>query len=213
MYIFKWIEIKLAKERWSFDDFGQDLSRSCPECPGHLEGYPYLNDTFLTRCFQMWTQRMSEDLSSSKYYVNLRNIAVEGFLWLTDGQTNEQTFVNVVSLSWLKFSTLFHIRSQLGLLPLPAARSKCTWPLWHKVDIRNFHCHKNVNFCNNFVGLMIPDDLKSKILTVYRNIFSLHPPIDPIDPRNSDLMFFKFRIRIVGNITKNVVLGANNTPN
>ena len=36
-------------------------------------------------------------------------------------------------------------------------------PLWHKVDISNFHRHKIVNFCNNFVGLTIPDDLKSKI--------------------------------------------------
>ena len=35
--------------------------------------------------------------------------------------------------------------------------------LWHKVDISNFQCHKNVNFHNNFVGLMIADDLKSKI--------------------------------------------------
>ena len=35
--------------------------------------------------------------------------------------------------------------------------------LWHKVDISNFHHHKIVNFCNNFVGLTIPDDLKSKI--------------------------------------------------
>ena len=26
-----------------------------------------------------------------------------------------------------------------------------------------FQCHKNVNFCNNFVGLTIADDLKSKI--------------------------------------------------
>ena len=35
--------------------------------------------------------------------------------------------------------------------------------LWHKVDISNFQCHKNVNFHNNFSGLMIADDLKSKI--------------------------------------------------
>ena len=36
-------------------------------------------------------------------------------------------------------------------------------PLWHNEDISNFQCHKNVNFHNNFVGLMIADDLKSKI--------------------------------------------------
>ena len=35
--------------------------------------------------------------------------------------------------------------------------------LWHKVDISNFQCYKNVNFYNNFAGLMIADDLKSKI--------------------------------------------------
>ena len=35
--------------------------------------------------------------------------------------------------------------------------------LWHKMDISDFHRHKIVNFCNNFVGLTIPDDLKSKI--------------------------------------------------
>ena len=29
--------------------------------------------------------------------------------------------------------------------------------LWHNVDISNFQCHKNVNFHNNFVGLMIAD--------------------------------------------------------
>ena len=34
--------------------------------------------------------------------------------------------------------------------------------LWHKVDIRDFHFHKNVNFCNNFVALTIADDLESK---------------------------------------------------
>ena len=28
---------------------------------------------------------------------------------------------------------------------------------------KDFKCHKNVNFCNNFVGLMIADNLKSKI--------------------------------------------------
>ena len=38
------------------------------------------------------------------------------------------------------------------------------YTLWHKVDIRDFHCHKNVNvdFCNNFVGLTVADDLKSR---------------------------------------------------
>ena len=49
--------------------------------------------------------------------------------------------------------------------------------LWHKVDISNFHCHKIVNFCNDFVWLTIADDLKSKIWKVYGNIFLLHPLI------------------------------------
>ena len=35
--------------------------------------------------------------------------------------------------------------------------------LWHNMDISNFQCHKNANFGNNFVGLMIADNLKSKI--------------------------------------------------
>ena len=39
------------------------------------------------------------------------------------------------------------------------------------VDIRDFHSDKNVNFCYNFVGLSIADDLNSKILKVYGNIF------------------------------------------
>ena len=51
-------------------------------------------------------------------------------------------------------------------------------PLWHKVDIGNFHCQKNVNFCNNFVDLMIANDLKGKIWKVYGNIILLHPLID-----------------------------------
>ena len=42
------------------------------------------------------------------------------------------------------------------------------------MDIRDFHCHKNVNFRNIFVGLAIADDLKCKILKVYGNIFLLH---------------------------------------
>ena len=33
------------------------------------------------------------------------------------------------------------------------------------------------------------------------------------DPRNSDLMFFKCNILSIGIIAKNVILGANNTPN
>ena len=40
---------------------------------------------------------------------------------------------------------------------------KTSVTLWHNMDISNFQCHKNVNFHNNFVGLMIADDLKSKI--------------------------------------------------
>ena len=43
--------------------------------------------------------------------------------------------------------------------------------LWDKVEIRNFHCHKNVNSCNNFVGLTFANYLKSKIWKVYGNIF------------------------------------------
>ena len=47
--------------------------------------------------------------------------------------------------------------------------------LWHKVDISTFHCHKSVNFCNNFVSLSVADNLKSKIWKIYANILSLHP--------------------------------------
>ena len=42
-------------------------------------------------------------------------------------------------------------------------RKKLKISLRHKVDISNVQCHKNVNFHNNFVSLMIADDLKSKI--------------------------------------------------
>ena len=49
--------------------------------------------------------------------------------------------------------------------------------LWDKVEIRNFHCHKNVNSCNNFVGLTFANYLKSKIWKVYGNIFFLYPLI------------------------------------
>ena len=36
----------------------------------------------------------------------------------------------------------------------------------NKVDIRDFQCHKNVNFCNNFIGC--------KIRKVYGNTILLH---------------------------------------
>ena len=49
--------------------------------------------------------------------------------------------------------------------------------LWHKVDIRIFLCHKDVNFCDNLVGLVISDDQKSKIWKVNGNIFFLNPLI------------------------------------
>ena len=49
-----------------------------------------------------------------------------------------------------------------------AAKAKT---LWHKVDISNFQCHKNVNFHNNFGGLMIADDLKNKIWKLWGKIF------------------------------------------
>ena len=87
--------------------------------------------------------------------------------------------------------------------------------LWHKVDISTFRYHKSVNFCNDFVGLTIADDLICKIWIVYGNVFLLHLlgcKIQPLrksmkifylkprhvthkifcyDPRNSDLMFFQ----------------------
>ena len=111
--------------------------------------------------------------------------------------------------------------------------------LWHRVDIRIFQCHNNVNFCDNFVVLVIPDHQKSKIWKFYGNIFFLHPLIrvqnTPIEKRYKNFFcsklgmwhikifgmtqgtqiwnFFKCNILSIGNIAKNVILGVNNTPN
>ena len=70
--------------------------------------------TFLTRCIQMWTQRIQtsfackpEDSSSSKYYVNLRNVLRKAF--------NKKESVEIFQL--------FHSRSQPGLLDFFANKS------------------------------------------------------------------------------------------
>ena len=109
--------------------------------------------------------------------------------------------------------------------------------LWHKVDIRDNHSHKIINFCNDFVGLTIADDLICKIWIVYGNVFLLHLlgcKIQPLrksmkifylkprhvthkifcyDPRKSNLKLIKCIIQNIGNTAKNVILGAINTPN
>ena len=64
-----------------------------------------------------------------------------------------------------------HIALQLQKYLSSLSLSPSSNPLWHKVDIRDFCCQKNVNFCNNSDGLTIANDLKSKIWKVYGNIF------------------------------------------
>ena len=59
----------------------------------------------------------------------------------------------------------YHVLTSSGLTKIINFLYFCL-SLWHKMDIGDFHCHKNVNFCNNFVALTIADDLKCKIWEV-----------------------------------------------
>ena len=82
-------------------------------------------------------------------------------IYLEDCCTMVEAYPPRTEIRYLNIGCLLHLAWDIPLQNWDQVFGLVS--LWHKVDISNFQCHKNMNFHNNFVGLMIADDLKSKI--------------------------------------------------